>query len=48
MEEGRRKRIASVEWDSHKANILRLYVTENQALSKVMETLAREHAFYAR
>jgi hypothetical protein len=46
--EGRRKRITDVEWDLHEAAIRRLYVTEGQALSKVMETLAREYGFFAR
>jgi hypothetical protein len=48
MKGGRRKRIVDVEWDLHKATILRLYVAESQALPKVMETLAREHGLYAR
>jgi hypothetical protein len=48
MEGGRRKRISDIQWDSHEATIRRLYVTEGQALPKVMDTLAEEHGFYAR
>jgi hypothetical protein len=48
MESGRQRRIADAEWESHKATIYRLYVTENQTLSEVSDTMKTEHAFFAR